>query len=544
LRIEATKRERAYHTRFPLPLLPSGPGGVHSALLVDPQAVGFHLLRRASYLRSRRLSSAVIHALVAACVLVLCGACAGPSPRPAAPALSVADAGRPWRYDVTASAAASELAVEAVVFAPAGEVLGVESAGRFLSGVEVSTGGAFVPLSSQRDAAFDPTFHLPPCPSQGCRVRYRFALAEAARRVGDIGCAEEVNGAFLTSPSAWLLHPAEPGEDGRSFELRVDTPPGVSFVAGLLPLGAGAMALPPAAYAADVADLPNPAWAAFGEMRLRRVAVEDEAIDLAVLPGAFEAGEGAVTGWVENAARAVRAYYGRASIRRALVVVVPGHGRGIGFARTLGNGGASIVANVGEKTTPADFAASWELVHELLHVSFPNMPREQSWLEEGMATYVEPLVRARLGLVTETEVFSRFVERMPFGLPDAGDQGLDRTHSWGRTYWGGALFYLLADVAIRERTGGGRSLDDALRAVLAAGGNVSQRWDVDQVITLGDAATGVPVLRELYGKMSASPSPVDLPALWHRLGVEVRGGTVVFDDTAELASMRRAMTKR
>jgi predicted metalloprotease with PDZ domain len=490
----------------------------------------------------------VSRARVAAVALALGAACAGTPPRAPAPiaraAAPVTEAGRPWRYDVTASAGAGELAVEAVVFAPGGEVLGVESAGRFLSGVEVSTGGAFAGLAAQRDAAFEPTFRVPPCPAEGCRVRYRFALAEAARRVGEIGCAEETNGAFLTSPSAWLLHPVEVGEDSRTFELRVATPPGVSFVAGLLPAGAGAVALPPAAYAADVADLPNPAWAAFGDLRLRRVEVDDEAIDVALLPGAFDAGDAAVTGWVESAARAVRGYYGRASIRRALVVVVPKSGRGLGFARTLGNGGASIVANVGERTTPADFAASWELIHELLHVSFPNMPREQAWMEEGMATYVEPLVRARLGRVTAEEVFTRFVGRMPFGLPDGGDQGLDHTHTWGRTYWGGALFYLLADVAIRERTGGSRSLDDALRAVLAAGGNVSQRWDVEQVIAAGDAATGVPVLRELYGKMSAAPVAVDLPALWRRLGVEARGGTVVLDDTAELAAVRQGMTKR
>ncbi len=481
-------------------------------------------------------------ALLASCAVAPPAASPRRGPLAAPPAAGRASA-QPWRYDVTASPGARELSVEALIVARAGEALGVESAGRFLASVEVSAGGPFQPFPAGRDAAGDPMFLLPPCPPEGCRVRYRFALAEAARRVGDIACAEETGGAFLTSPSAWLLHPAE-AADGQTFELRVSTPPGTDFAAGLLPAGRAAFASPPAVYAADVADLPNPAWAAFGDLHLRRIDVEDEAIDVAVLPGSFDAGEAALAGWVSSSARAVRAYYGRASIRRALVVVVPHRGRGIGFARTLGNGGASIVANVGEGTTAADFAASWELIHELLHVSFPNMPREQAWLEEGMATYVEPLVRARLGILPPEEVFARFHERMPFGQPDRGDEGLDRTHTWGRTYWGGALFYLLADVAIRERTGNRRSLDDALRAVLAAGGNVSQRWDVEQVIAAGDLATGVPVLRELYAKMGSAPEPVDLDALWRRLGVTARGGTVTLDDTAELSAVRRAMTAR
>jgi hypothetical protein len=475
----------------------------------------------------------------------LLGACARPAP-PIQAAPVAAPAAIPvtvWRYDVHAGEGARELSVEALVPAPAGGQLGVESAGRFLSGVEVSTGGAFSPLPAGRDAAGDPSFVLPPCPSSGCRLRYRFAMAEAARTVGEIGCAEEARGVFLTSPSAWLLHPAE-SPDGATFELHVATAPGTTFVSGVLPAGNGVFALPPAAYAADVSDLPNPAWAAFGDLGLRRVQIEDEALDLALLPGAFEAGEPAVLSWVETAGRAVRAYYGRSSIRRALIVVVPRSGHGVGFARTLGNGGASIVADVGEHTSAADFAASWALVHELLHVSFPKLPREQTWIEEGMATYVEPLVRARAGLLPPEEVFGHFHARMPLGQPGPGDQGLDRTHTWARTYWGGALFFLLADVTIRERTGNRRSLDDALRAVLAAGGNVSQRWEVEQVIAAGDAATGVPVLRELYDRMATAPVEVDVESLWRRLGVTFQGGRVALSDAAELAGARRGMMGR
>ena len=41
---------------------------------------------------------------------------------------------------------------------------------------------------------------------------------------------------------------------------------------------------------------------------------------------------------------------------------------------------------------------------------------------------------------------------MPKGLPQAGDQGLDNTGTWGREYWGGAMFCLLADIEIRKAT--------------------------------------------------------------------------------------------
>ena len=78
------------------------------------------------------------------------------------------------------------------------------------------------------------------------------------------------------------------------------------------------------------------------------------------------------------------------------------------------------------------------------------------------------------------------------GEPGAGDEGLDHTHSWGRTYWGGAMFCLVADVAIREKTHNRKGLRDALRAIVEHGGTIDQNWDLPKALAIGDAATGNP----------------------------------------------------
>src|SRR4029079_12235575 len=122
-----------------------------------------------------------------------------------------------------------------------------------------------------------------------------------------------------------------------------------------------------------------------------------------------------------------------------------------------------------------------------------------------------------------------------------GGPGLDGTTSWGRVYWGGGSFCLLADVAIRERTAGKKSLDDALRAVVAAGGHVGARWPVSRVVAVGDAATGVPVLAELYASLGLRGGSVDLAATWRSLGLLPDGLTVRFDESAPLAWIRRAL---
>jgi predicted metalloprotease with PDZ domain len=55
-----------------------------------------------------------------------------------------------------------------------------------------------------------------------------------------------------------------------------------------------------------------------------------------------------------------------------------------------------------------DLRADWVLAHELFHLGVPSMPGG-AWLDEGLATYYEPVLRTRAGLVSEmatwTELF-------------------------------------------------------------------------------------------------------------------------------------------
>lgn len=245
--------------------------------------------------------------------------------------------------------------------------------------------------------------------------------------------------------------------------------------------------------------------------------------------------------WVESSARAVAAYYGGFPVERA-VLTVHGGGEGrISSGRTVGDRGAARIAiSVGDAATPADLATNWELVHEMVHLAFPSMTG-QAWIEEGLATYVEPLVRARAGLAPSGDIWKWLVWGLPKGQAALGG-GLDGARSWAATYWGGALFCFDADVAIRERTSGKKSLDDALRGIVRAGGNVTTSWSLDRAFDVGDRAVGAPVLRELYGRMAAQAPKEDLDAVFARLGVKVSDAGVSYDETAPLASIRRGIS--
>jgi hypothetical protein len=105
------------------------------------------------------------------------------------------------------------------------------------------------------------------------------------------------------------------------------------------------------------------------------------------------------------------------------------------------------------------------MTHELVHLAFPDVAEDHHWIEEGIATYVEPIARVQIGDLTPERIWTDMLRDMPKGEPQPFDQGLDHTHTWGRTYWGGALFCLLADVRIRQETNNRTGLQDALRGI-------------------------------------------------------------------------------
>ncbi len=448
----------------------------------------------------------------------------------------------PWRYDVALGERARELSVEIAI--PAGSWGDLEvdpHAEPFLQQVEASLGGApFQPITraeapppDDADELTARVFRLPPCPASGCRVRYRFALEKAAMALDADGIAADHDGAIISPPSAWLLRPICFPDD-QPFRLHVTATPGVGFATGLF-------RGPDHEISGDLSDLPKAPFTAFGALRSRAIDVGGERIEIATLPGDLDLSDAAVDAWIEGSARLVRDYHGRPPVPSALVILVPTSGRGIGYGRTLGNGGASVLLPLGEHSTAEELARGWELTHELLHTAFPLLDREHAWLSEGLATYVEPLLRARRGIIPPEEAFSHLQRRMPFGLATPGGPGLDGSTSWGRVYWGGAIFCLLADVAIRGRTAGKSSLDDALRAIVAAGGQVGARWPVTRVVAVADAATGVPVFAELYASLGQRGGAVDLAATWQSLGVVPDGLSVRFDESAPRAWIRRAM---
>jgi predicted metalloprotease with PDZ domain len=201
----------------------------------------------------------------------------------------------------------------------------------------------------------------------------------------------------------------------------------------------------------------------------------------------------------------------------------------------------TVTLFVGAGASADAMVRDWTAVHELAHLLVADVDDEDAWLGEGLATYYEEVLRAREGLLTETEAWSaiaRGLERGRAGCTGTTIREAARTMHASQTYacvyWGGAAIALLADVAYRSA---GSSLDAAIasawphRAEHASEGELTEWLDAGPHGTLATIAAGA---------LDRDAFP-DLAATFADLGIEVVDDHVVLHDDAPHAALRRAI---
>ena len=235
---------------------------------------------------------------------------------------------------------------------------------------------------------------------------------------------------------------------------------------------------------------------AFDKLAKTDLDVPGGVVHVGFAPGDIALPKDKILDWVRTSAKAVSTYYGRVS--RQLAEAAAGAGRRSAGSRRhhMGLSRRRHSRAVGARFQRGRSRRDWVMVHEMVHTALPDMEERYNWLSEGLAVYVEPVARVQAGDLSAKEIWTAMVRDMPKGLPQTGDEGLDNTDTWGRKYWGGAMFCLFADIEIRKATGNRLGLQDAMRGVLAAGGSHEVDWPIGRILpppTRPSAWTCLPV---------------------------------------------------
>jgi hypothetical protein len=441
-----------------------------------------------------------------------------------------------WTYEVEAPAEGSRTVMVEATFenARTERIAIAHESTTYVHNVEVWTGAGYSAVQRRGQQWVEPS-----C-AKHCKIRYRVDLGEIAAACGDeVDCARRVGDATLSPALAWLMHPSPKTDVPVTVRVRAPNP--AQFVSGM-----NATDETGRAFAFRSYDLDEGSFTAFGPLRRYSVDVKGKdgpgRLDLAILGHTkYAMPDAAIKSWIEDAAEVVTGLFGRFPVDRTTLFVVPARGEDeVVFGKVLSLAGASVVIVLGDQMPSSSRHQDWVLVHELFHLGFPTFRGEGRWLGEGLATYYEPILRARAGWASEQEVFRQFARNMPRGVPARGSAALAQRDDLDSIYWGGALFCFAADVRIREETRGKHSLDDVLREALARGGDATKVWTVAEVVKLGDDVTGTNVLSEMYQRYAARGDRIDLDGILASLGIDrLDDGTVDLDDKRGGSWIRR-----
>ena len=194
------------------------------------------------------------------------------------------------------------------------------------------------------------------------------------------------------------------------------------------------------------------------------------------------------------------------------------------------------------------------LVHELFHLWVPNALKlggDYDWFYEGFTLYHSLRVGQRLGRLTFADYldalarahdgYLRVRERDSLSLVEASARRW--SDSGALVYQKGVLTALLFDLALRQRSGGKRSLDDVYRELFRRQNLRQPREGNAAVIAAMNDAMGSPSFADGFIK---APRKIDLAAELAPYGLRVsaEGGRTRIGAAGQLTGPQRALLRQ
>jgi hypothetical protein len=174
-------------------------------------------------------------------------------------------------------------------------------------------------------------------------------------------------------------------------------------------------------------------------------------------------------------------------------------------------GGPSILLLPSSYAGVAELEADWVAIHELSHLWLPRLHAEDRWLSEGIATYLQEVLRARCGLQSSDRAWRRLQEGLERGRRSgtgrrlsSESRAMNRTGAYQRVYWAGTAFALEIDVLLRQRSNGEATLLTALSGAQQRRGIDADLVSASAFLKSLERASGTDFIEELGRQYAAS----------------------------------------
>jgi len=439
------------------------------------------------------------------------------------------------QYTISLDYALSRLSVE-VRFASTVDSVRAQSrdAGKFLIDVQDCDNERRIRMRNRRMLL----------PEGGIRcLNYTVDLTKAAKHNKNYRSLSSSN--VIVSPSLWLWRPDITSRS--EIEVRFRLPEDVMVSVPWLPIETE-----PNRYRITRSPESANAEAVFGKFDYADIEVPGAVLRVSLLRNGSNADSQSIFDWIRATATDVSLAYGRFPNPSPQVIIVPvpttQSTGAVPYGRVIRNGGEMVQFFVNLNKPIEEYMSDWTATHEFSHLLLPYVSRRHRWVSEGFAQYYQNVLLARSGEYDQQTAWQKLYEGFERGRKSRPELSPNEATEGGirsglmKIYWSGAAIALMADVTMRERSGGAESLDSVLGQLQQCCLPADKVWTAPELFKTLDSFIDEPVFMPLYTRYADTAGFPDTASLLEQLGVTIQDGTAKIHKSAELKDIRVAIT--
>ncbi len=277
-------------------------------------------------------------------------------------------------------------------------------------------------------------------------------------------------------------------------------------------------------------------------------------VEIAMLQGRQQFNRNKILLWIDSNLNALRQIYGQLPVKYLQLLVIPvGADREpVPWGEVMRGGGDGLHVYIDQTRPMTEFVADWVLIHELAHLLHPSISGNGNWLSEGLASYYQNILRARVGVLTEAQAWEALNAGFERGLQGTlGDRTLAqvteamiRDRQFMRVYWSGAAISLLADTRLRMDSKNKLSFDIVLKKFAQCCLPADDEWTARELMKKFDELSNSKIFIELYDAHVDATHFPDLKNTYQQLGLKKETAHLRLLNAAPEIQVRRGIMQK
>lgn len=286
-----------------------------------------------------------------------------------------------------------------------------------------------------------------------------------------------------------------------------------------------------------------------GQFALRELQVKGANIRLVIMGKISTSEVDKLTEWIRYGAESIVALYGHYPLVDPQIVVFPigPYDSAVPWGEVQREGGCVANLYVDQTRPLKELVGDWTLIHELSHMIHPYLDMSGRWLTEGIATYYQNVLQARVGTLTEKKAWLKLHQGFQRGIKEteSGESlvnissNMRENRMYMRVYWSGVAFALKVDVALRKNNNS--SLDAVLEKFQGCCLSPNRTWSPREYINKLDELSNSKAFSELYEEYAYTDQFPGLNELYDLLGLVANKNRLSLSTNTDAKNLRQAI---